>query len=669
MGDLQQMDASLASLAREDAVLRLRLGQLLEVISRGAVFELGFSSFNAYAIERCERSGRWAEAARCLARRLEKLPRLRRAMAMARVSWSMGELVARVATAHNEERWLELAQGRTVRQMRVLVAEAMTTTPEVTSSGTGERAASIEQQCSTVGVGCTPDAGDGDLAVLQSGSDEICALTCTVDREDFWLFEATRCLLEQLGVNGSVAQVDALLAEVQGTLLASLPDETIDLEGLHHRSLVQQRWEQQLRDWRNEAEASCEKKLVDELLWARANSEPSERMYSVVLASSIGIGPLEHASCSVLDQQVRALAALMARHELDLSILLLRFHRGDGWRTLGYATETQYARERLGLSRSSLLARRALALRLEKLPDVAAALAVAQIGVEAALQLVRIATPSTEAAWVERARRRTIKHLREEVSAALTAVRLTGECDCLPPEQTDMAAFQTLEQTVVSGQFARPRRATEVPGAAESPPTSSPRQSAEPTSNARRPWRAMLGSLASWLDDTIQMSASASASMPSVLAFRPRSSAGRVTLRLRMSREAYRWWRALEAQARRWLPPRVSWLRYLCLSVWHAWRHLLGTDVAYGHIYIRDRFRCTSPVCNRRDVTPHHIQFRSAGGGDAAYNLTSPCAWCHLHGIHGGRIRARGTANHIHWELGPQSAPCLIVHGRERMVA
>jgi hypothetical protein len=136
-----------------------------------------------------------------------------------------------------------------------------------------------------------------------------------------------------------------------------------------------------------------------------------------------------------------------------------------------------------------------------------------------------------------------------------------------------------------------------------------------------------------------------------------------------MSRETYRWWRGLEAQARRWLPPRVSWLRFLCLSVWHAWRHLLGTDVAYGHIYIRDRFRCTSPVCNRRDVTPHHIQFRSAGGGDDAHNLTSPCVWCHLHGIHGGRIRARGTASHIRWELGPRSAPCLIVHGRERMVA
>ena len=62
----------------------------------------------------------------------------------------------------------------------------------------------------------------------------------------------------------------------------------------------------------------------------------------------------------------------LARHELELSQRVLQFHRADGWRRLGYATEGQYALERLGLSRSSLAARRALALRLERLPTVAA---------------------------------------------------------------------------------------------------------------------------------------------------------------------------------------------------------------------------------------------------------------------------------------------------------
>src|SRR5688572_32786479 len=97
--------------------------------------------------------------------------------------------------------------------------------------------------------------------------------------------------------------------------------------------------------------------------------------------------------------------------------------------------------------------------------------------------------------------------------------------------------------------------------------------------------------------------------------------------------------------------------------------HLLGTSVAYGQIYIRDRFRCTSPVCSRRDVTPHHLQFRSAGGSDEPENTTSVCSWCHLCGVHGGRIRAVGTAERIRWELGAPGCPCLVVHGRERMAA
>jgi hypothetical protein len=138
---------------------------------------------------------------------------------------------------------------------------------------------------------------------------------------------------------------------------------------------------------------------------------------------------------------------------------------------------------------------------------------------------------------------------------------------------------------------------------------------------------------------------------------------------LRVSRANYAWWRGLEAQARRWLPSGMSWLRFLCLSLWEAWRYLLGPDVAYGQIYIRDRYRCGSPVCSRRDVTPHHLQFRSAGGSDEDDNVASLCTWCHLRGVHGGRIRAAGTAERIRWELGAVGCPCVVVHGRERVAA
>ena len=144
-GDVECLDASLVSLARGECALRLRLGQLLEVLGRGAVFDLGFSSIGAYAVERCERSVRWAEAARCLARRVEALPELRRAMASGKISWTKGEVLARVATAEDESRWLALAEGRTVRQLRLLAEEAVFAGRATNTMRTKGRAVALER--------------------------------------------------------------------------------------------------------------------------------------------------------------------------------------------------------------------------------------------------------------------------------------------------------------------------------------------------------------------------------------------------------------------------------------------------------------------------------------------------------------------------------------------
>jgi len=477
-------------------------------------------------------------------------------------------------------------------------------------------------------------------------------------------------LLEQLGERGAVEQSDALLAEAQSTLLALLPSGSLDLTRVQEGTVAQRRWLEQLERWRAEAEVLCEKNILGALGLKRTGSSGGA-LRAAVIDAALGLAPLKRASAHELDREVRAHSAALASHELELSRLALRLHRADGWRRLGYASEAQYALERLGWSRSSLRARRTLALRLERLPRVAAALAAAQVGVEAALQLVRIATAKTEAAWVERARRRTIKHLREEVAAALVAVRLSGEKDCPPPVDPELVAFHALEQRVVSGEFARPPSADDAVVASVAPEPS--HRGVHPAAPGlqelrgdriagREAWWEMLGSLADWVAAGCQGSAVGLGAAAS----RKRSLAGRVTLRLRMSRDTSVWWRGLEAQARRWLPAGMSWLRFLCLSVWHGWGHLLGADVAYGQIYVRDRYRCTSPVCDRRDVTPHHLHFRSAGGSDEDHNVASLCTWCHLHGVHGGRIRARGPAHHIRWELGPKGSPALIVQGRER---
>ena len=76
---------------------------------------------------------------------------------------------------------------------------------------------------------------------------------------------------------------------------------------------------------------------------------------------------------------------------------------------------------------------------------------------------------------------------------------------------------------------------------------------------------------------------------------------------------------------------------------------------AQFEILAQDGFTCSSPVCTaRRDLTVHHITFRSACGSDDPENLVTLCAACHLHGIHErGSIRVHRTASgSLAWVIG-----------------
>src|SRR5688572_25332048 len=91
-----RLDAELVRLARGASALRLAVGEALDALSSsGGHHELGFSSLEAYARERCERSGRWAADTRWLARKLQSLPRTREALRAGTIGWSTAELLAR----------------------------------------------------------------------------------------------------------------------------------------------------------------------------------------------------------------------------------------------------------------------------------------------------------------------------------------------------------------------------------------------------------------------------------------------------------------------------------------------------------------------------------------------------------------------------------------------
>ena len=480
-----------------------------------------------------------------------------------------------------------------------------------------------------------------------------CALTVTMDIDEAWLFESTRMLMARIaGERLDQDQlVQCLCAEALGTLVEQGSKRATALpEPDPHREAAA-KWRQQLAEWRKEAEERCEARGFRHAGAVEAGCE-------LVAGTDAGGAPVRR-SLSELDAGIRALCARLVERELRLGALAQDFRRADGHRRLGYASESQYARERLGISLSSLKSYRSLALRAALLPELREAVALGEVGYEAAHLVSRIATRATVSAWLRRAQERTVKHLREEVAFAELIARFSTKRDQLPPTKAEVDELQRLESRVKSGAVWFEPRETTQHG-----------QMSGASLAERVPGDAGEGASCD--------EAAGSDEWPRVFRRRllrdlrlagAKRGIGRVTYRFRVSRETQDFYRDLEQAYLKWRRSRQSFVQFVCASAWQTWCHALleGEDVAYAHIYARDRYVCASPVCSRHGVTPHHLRFRSRGGDDSEDNVVSLCVWCHLEGVHGGRITAEPPAYDITWTVGRDRG--IVVRGRRKVAA
>nr|MDQ2646906.1 hypothetical protein [Myxococcota bacterium] len=284
---LQALDTELARRAGEAGRLRFEMGRGLDLLEQsGGHHALGFSSIEAYALERCERSASWTQKARSLARRLASLPAIADALISGSLSWSMAAVLATVASPDDAEFWRAEASRRTVREMKALVLE--------------KRGA---------------EAGEPLEAEAEA---ELRTLTLTVPREDAWCFEQAKLLGRHLGERTNADFVLGLVAESTSTLCSELPSNAIELPD-DEATAPQRAWERELARMRGEAEERCESHF-------RRSPEPRPHVEPLFWPEQP----------EAVDRQLRELSRELVGREVAFGRALDAFFAADGWRRLGY---------------------------------------------------------------------------------------------------------------------------------------------------------------------------------------------------------------------------------------------------------------------------------------------------------------------------------------------
>jgi hypothetical protein len=121
----------------------------------------------------------------------------------------------------------------------------------------------------------------------------------------------------------------------------------------------------------------------------------------------------------LLDRHLRRLAAMRNPLELRLARLLARLQERSGYLALGFARLPDYVIERLGISVRRMQALLQMDARLRALPLTSEAFSRGRISSSQLRLLLRVATPETEAAWLEKAARLNVRLLEREVVAAM----------------------------------------------------------------------------------------------------------------------------------------------------------------------------------------------------------------------------------------------------------
>jgi hypothetical protein len=137
----------------------------------------------------------------------------------------------------------------------------------------------------------------------------------------------------------------------------------------------------------------------------------------------------QEASWRSADTTLRAIATRRAALDADEAQWLVIARRTEMHRHLGFSTLLEYMERVMGYGPHAASERLRVAEALEALPALRAALGDGQLPFSAIRELTRVATPRTEAAWLEAAAGRTLREIEPMVAG-----RRPGDLPGTPPD-------------------------------------------------------------------------------------------------------------------------------------------------------------------------------------------------------------------------------------------
>jgi hypothetical protein len=615
-----QYDSRLSGFARREARYRRAFGLLSRtLLARQHYHKLGFARLNDYTRERLGLSAREIQTAAAVSDALDGLPRTLRLFQSGQMNWTTLRVIASVATAETELRWLQLAAGRSASDLQALVRKHR---DDKDPGGDRDELGSALDDSNTI---------DGEPAVEFR-------LACPPRVRSLW---RKLLLLARRGAGSDISSWQA--AEVIAAEALSGADVERMASSPERPSALEPSGSYRGKASESQSVVSNRDKPETSALAGKSDSRPSPSFGELVAAnelrrtssalpdlddsSALEQLPLDAAKLNAhdIDARLREVLASMQRIDSDLGRLLRRFLQLDLYRELGFASSADYIRERLGIS-----VRKARSLvSVERNSDrcggeLGQAYRQGRLSWLQALMLLRIITEDTAHIWVRRAQAVTLRRLADEVEWALDRRDSSPRhYNVSPPALgADLESGQSQPEVQIGSRPAHTR---------------------DDISHERIP----LGEF------------------------------GSVHVRLRAPASVVMLMEeAISAFAR---PQEPRWRAFERMLI-HDQEHWQSQPRHRDPVFARDGWRCAVPACSsRRNLHDHHIIYRSRQGGNQRENRVSLCYWHHQVGVHGtGVVKVTGTVGKgLFWELGArrEQAPLLSLvgdvyahtHARERV--